>query len=117
MKQSKTANTTQDTSQVAPGSCMEQSYHVFMLPFIIKEGVDPKHLEERLSVYDTTKWIHVCDKVLSDEEEARKAYNASKYFNKAAFEALHQTTKPPHKSWHRQHKDEVLVFPLCSTGI
>ena len=87
---------------------MEQSYHVFMLPFIIKEGVDPKHLEERLSVYDTTKWIHVCDKVLSDEEEARKAYNASKYFNKAAFEALHQTTKPPHKSWHRQHKDEVL---------
>ena len=87
---------------------MEQSYHVFMLPFIVKEGVDPKHLEERLSVYDTTKWIHVCDKVLSDKEEARKAYNASKYFNKAAFEALHQTTKPPHKSWHRQHKDEVL---------
>ncbi len=87
---------------------MEQSYHVFMLPFIVKEDVNPKHLEERLSVYDTTKWIHVCDKVLSDEEEARKAYNASKYFNKAAFEALHQTTKPPHKSWHRQHKDEVL---------
>ena len=104
----KTANTTQDTSQAAPDPCMEQSYHVFMLPFIIKEGVDPKHLEERLSVYDTTKWIHVCDKVLSDKEEARKAYNASKYFNKAAFEALHQTTKPPHKSWHRQHKDEVL---------
>ena len=87
---------------------MEQSYHVFMLPFIVKEDVNPKHLEERLSVYDTTKWIHVCDKVLSDEEEARKAYNASKYFNKAAFEALHQTTKPPHKSWHRQHKDEFL---------
>ena len=104
----KTANTTQDTSQAAPDPCMEQSYHVFMLPFIVKEGVDPKHLEERLSVYDTTKWIHVCDKVLSDKEEARKAYNASKYFNKAAFEALHQTTKPPHKSWHRQHKDEVL---------
>ena len=108
MKQPKTASTTQDTSQVAPDPCMEQSYHVFMLPFIIKEGVDPKHLEERLSVYDTTKWIHVCDKVLSDEEEARKAYNASKYFNKAAFEALHQTTKPLHKSWHRQHKDEFL---------
>lgn len=87
---------------------MEQSYHVFMLPFIVKEDVNPKHLEERLSVYDTTKWIHVCDKVLSDEEEARKAYNASKYFNKAAFEALHQTTKPLHKSWHRQHKDEFL---------
>ena len=87
---------------------MEQSYHVFMLPFIVKEDVSPKHLEERLSVYDTTKWIHVCDKVLSDEEEARKAYNASKYFNKAAFEALHQTTKPLHKSWHRQHKDEFL---------
>ena len=104
----KTANTTQDTSQIAPDPCMEQSYHVFMLPFIVKEDVNPKHLEERLSVYDTTKWIHVCDKVLSDEEEARKAYNASKYFNKAAFEALHQTTKPPHKSWHRQHKDEVL---------
>ena len=104
----KTANTTQDTSQAAPDPCMEQSYHVFMLPFIVKEDVNPKHLEERLSVYDTTKWIHVCDKVLSDEEEARKAYNASKYFNKAAFEALHQTTKPPHKSWHRQHKDEVL---------
>jgi len=79
-----------------------------MLPFIVKEDVNPKHLEERLSVYDTTKWIHVCDKVLSDEEEARKAYNASKYFNKAAFEALHQTTKPLHKSWHRQHKDEFL---------
>lgn len=108
MKQSIIANTTQDTSQVAPNPCMEQSYHVFMLPFIVKEDVNPKHLEERLSVYDTTKWIHVCDKVLSDEEEARKAYNASKYFNKAAFEALHQTTKPPHKSWHRQHKDEVL---------
>ena len=91
MKQPKTASTTQDTSQVAPDPCMEQSYHVFMLPFIIKEGVGPKHLEERLSVYDTTKWIHVCDKVLSDEEGARKAYNASKYFNKAAFEALHQT--------------------------
>lgn len=104
----KTANTTQDTSQAAPDPCMEQSYHIFMLPFIVKEDVNPKHLEERLSVYDTTKWIHVCDKVLSDEEEARKAYNASKYFNKAAFEALHQTTKPPHKSWHRQHKDEVL---------
>lgn len=104
----KTANTTQDTSQAAPDPCMEQSYHVFMLPFIVKEDVNPKHLEERLSVYDTTKWIHVCDKVLSDEEEARKAYNASKYFNKAAFEALHQTTKPPHKSWHRQHKDEFL---------
>ena len=88
---------------------MEQSYHVFMLPFIIKEGVDPKHLEERLSVYDTTKWIHVCDKVLSDEEEARKAYNASKYFNKAAFEALHQTTKPLHKSWRRQHKDNEFL--------
>lgn len=108
MKQSKIANTTQDTSQVAPNPCMEQSYHVFMLPFIVKEDVSPKHLEERLSVYDTTKWIHVCDKVLSDEEEARKAYNASKYFNKAAFEALHQTTKPLHKSWHRQHKDEFL---------
>lgn len=108
MKQPKTASTTQDTSQAAPDPCMEQSYHVFMLPFIVKEDVNPKHLEERLSVYDTTKWIHVCDKVLSDEEEARKAYNASKYFNKAAFEALHQTTKPPHKSWHRQHKDEVL---------
>ena len=108
MKQSIIANTTQDTSQVAPNPCMEQSYHVFMLPFIVKEDVNPKHLEERLSVYDTTKWIHICDKVLSDEEEARKAYNASKYFNKAAFEALHQTTKPPHKSWHRQHKDEVL---------
>ena len=108
MKQSKIADTTQDTSQVAPNPCMEQSYHVFMLPFIVKEDVSPKHLEERLSVYDTTKWIHVCDKVLSDEEEARKAYNASKYFNKAAFEALHQTTKPLHKSWHRQHKDEFL---------
>ena len=88
---------------------MEQSYHVFMLPFIIKEGVGPKHLEERLSVYDTTKWIHVCDKVLSDEEGARKAYNASKYFNKAAFEALHQTTKPLHKSWRRQHKDDEFL--------
>ena len=109
MKQPKTASTTQDTSQVAPDPCMEQSYHVFMLPFIIKEGVDPKHLEERLSVYDTTKWIHVCDKVLSDEEEARKAYNASKYFNKAAFEALHQTTKPLHKSWRRQHKDNEFL--------
>ena len=109
MKQPKTASTTQDTSQVAPDPCMEQSYHVFMLPFIIKEGVDPKHLEERLSVYDTTKWIHVCDKVLSDEEEARKAYNASKYFNKAAFEALHQTTKPLHKSWRRQHKDDEFL--------
>lgn len=109
MKQSIIANTTQDTSQVAPDPCMEQSYHVFMLPFIIKEGVDPKHLEERLSVYDTTKWIHVCDKVLSDEEEARKAYNASKYFNKAAFEALHQTTKPLHKSWRRQHKDDEFL--------
>ena len=109
MKQSKIADTTQDTSQVAPNPCMEQSYHVFMLPFIIKEGVDPKHLEERLSVYDTTKWIHVCDKVLSDEEEARKAYNASKYFNKAAFEALHQTTKPLHKSWRRQHKDDEFL--------
>lgn len=108
MKQSRTANTTQVTSQIAPNPRMEQSYHVFMLPFIVKEDVDPKHLEERLSVYDTTKWIHVCDKVLSDEEEARKAYNASKYFNKAAFEALHQTAKPLHKSWHRQHKDEVL---------
>lgn len=108
MKQSKTANTTRVTSQIAPNPRMEQSYHVFMLPFIVKEDVSPKHLEERLSVYDTTKWIHVCDKVLSDEEGARKAYNASKYFNKAAFEALHQTTKPPHKSWHRQHKDEVL---------
>lgn len=108
MKQSRTANTTRVTSQIAPNPRMEQSYHVFMLPFIIKEDVNPKHLKERLSVYDTTKWIHVCDKVLSDEEEARKAYNASKYFNKAAFEALHQTTKPPHKSWHRQHKDEVL---------
>lgn len=109
MKQSKAADTTQDTSQVAPNPCMEQSYHVFMLPFIIKEGVDPKHLEERLSVYDTTKWIHVCDKVLSDEEGARKAYNASKYFNKAAFEALHQTTKPLHKSWRRQHKDDEFL--------
>lgn len=108
MKQSKTANTTRVTSQIAPNPRMEQSYHVFMLPFIVKEDVNPKHLEERLSVYDTTKWIHVCDKVLSDEEEARKAYNASKYFNKAAFEALHQTTKPLHKSWHRQHKDEFL---------
>lgn len=108
MKQSKTANTTRVTSQIAPNPRMEQSYHVFILPFIVKEDVNPKHLEEQLSVYDTTKWIHVCDKVLSDEEEARKAYNASKYFNKAAFEALHQTTKPPHKSWHRQHKDEVL---------
>jgi len=88
---------------------MEQSYHVFMLPFIVKEDVSPKHLEERLSVYDTTKWIHVCDKVLSDEEEARKAYNASKYFNKAAFEALHQTTKPLHKSWRRQHKDDEFL--------
>lgn len=109
MKQPKTASTTQDTSQVAPDPCMEQSYHVFMLPFIIKEGVGPKHLEERLSVYDTTKWIHVCDKVLSDEEGARKAYNASKYFNKAAFEALHQTTKPLHKSWRRQHKDDEFL--------
>ena len=108
MKQSKTANTTRVTSQIAPNPRMEQSYPVFMLPFIVKEDVNPKHLEERLSVYDTTKWIHVCDKVLSDEEEARKAYNASKYFNKAAFEALHQTTKPLHKSWHRQHKDEFL---------
>jgi hypothetical protein len=80
-----------------------------MLPFIVKEDVSPKHLEERLSVYDTTKWIHVCDKVLSDEEEARKAYNASKYFNKAAFEALHQTTKPLHKSWRRQHKDDEFL--------
>lgn len=109
MKQSKAADTTQDTSQVAPNPCMEQSYHVFMLPFIVKEDVSPKHLEERLSVYDTTKWIHVCDKVLSDEEEARKAYNASKYFNKAAFEALHQTTKPLHKSWRRQHKDDEFL--------
>ena len=109
MKQSKAADTTQDTSQVAPNPCMEQSYHVFMLPFIIKEGVGPKRLEERLSVYDTTKWIHVCDKVLSDEEGARKAYNASKYFNKAAFEALHQTTKPLHKSWRRQHKDDEFL--------
>ena len=108
MKQSRTANTTRVTSQIVPNPRMEQSYHVFMLPFIVKEDVNPKHLEERLSVYDTTNWIHVCDKVLSDEEEARKAYNASKYFNKAAFEALHQTTKPPHESWHRQHKDEVL---------
>ena len=109
MKQSKTANTTRVTSQIAPNPRMEQSYHVFMLPFIVKEDVSPKHLEERLSVYDTTKWIHVCDKVLSDEEEARKAYNASKYFNKAAFEALHQTTKPLHKSWRRQHKDDEFL--------
>lgn len=109
MKQSKTANTTRVTSQIAPNPRMEQSYHVFMLPFIVKEDVSPRHLEERLSVYDTTKWIHVCDKVLSDEEEARKAYNASKYFNKAAFEALHQTTKPLHKSWRRQHKDDEFL--------